>query len=409
MRSVDEQLKQVLGMAIRPTPVRVAIADAQGLRSAEQVLIGRPLPGFDQAAIDGYAVRSVDVIGGTEEQPVSLPVVGEIPAGSRQPLRLQPGQAVRVAAGAPLPTLADAVLPVDHTDGGSARLAVRRGVPSAAFVRRVGEDVQQGDVAVAKDATIGAAQIALLAAAGRDKVLVHPRPRVAVISTGDELTEVARPAASGQVPDVASYALASAAREAGAETPRPPRLVRCDARELRSALEDLLPFSEVVVVCGAAGGNAGAEAKAAFTGLGEIDATRVAMSPGSSQAFGRLGRELVPVFLFPSYPATALLLFEVFVRPLIRLGLGTADPHRRMVSARLTSPVSSPPGRRSFLRGRLLREVATGDYVVQPLGVAGANLLTTVADANAMIVVPEQTVDLTVDERVDVALLSARR
>lgn len=118
MRSVDEQLERILGTAIKPAPVRVAISEAHGLRCAEEVVASRALPGFDQAAIDGYAVRSVDLIGADVEKPVTLPVVGEIPAGSRQPLRLQPGQAVRVAAGAPLPTLADAVVPVGYTDAG---------------------------------------------------------------------------------------------------------------------------------------------------------------------------------------------------------------------------------------------------------------------------------------------------
>jgi len=409
VRSVDEQLKRVLEIAARPAPVRVALSDAHGLRSAEEVVAARALPGFDQAAIDGYAVRSVDVVGGSAAEPVELPVVGEIPAGSRQPLRLQPGQAVQVAAGAPLPTLADAVLPRAHTDGGSARLKVTRGVPSAGFVRRIGEDLQPGDVAVRRDAVIGAAQVALLAAAGRDKVLVHPRPRVAVVSMGDELVDVSRPAAAGHVPDVASYALTAAAREAGAEIARPPRLVRCDARELRSAVEDTLPFSEIIVVCGAAGGNAGAEAKAAFAGLGEIDTTRVAMAPGSSQAFGRLGRDAVPTFLFPSGPATALVLFEVLVRPLIRLGLGITDPYRRTVSARLTSPVTSPEGRRSFVRGRLLREVESGEYLVQPLATGGVHLLATLAEANALVTIPEATTEVGMDERVEVALLSSRR
>src|SRR3954462_12405242 len=159
MRSVDEQLARVIAAAVRPAPVRVAISEAQGLLCAEEVVAERALPGFDQAAVDGYAVRSVDVQP-ANDSPVSLPVVGEIPAGSRQPRRLQPGQAVRVATGAPLPTLADAVVPVGFADGGSARLMVHCGVPSAAFVRRIGEDVQPGDVAVRRDAVIGAAQVA---------------------------------------------------------------------------------------------------------------------------------------------------------------------------------------------------------------------------------------------------------
>jgi molybdopterin molybdotransferase len=403
---VDEQLQRVLAAAVRPAPVRVAISEAHGLRCAEEVVTARPLPGFDQAAIDGYAVRSVDLAGASEAGPVQLPVVGEIPAGSRQPLRLQPGQAVRVSTGAPLPTLADAVVPMAFTDGGAARLKVRRGVPSASFVRRIGEDVQPGDVAVRRDAVIGPAHVALLAAAGRDKVLVHPRPRVSVVSVGDELVDLARSPGAGQVADVCSHALTAAAREAGAETARA-ALVRGDSRELGAALQDRLPFSDVIVVCGAVGGGAGAEVRAAVSGLGELDTTRVAMHPGSSQGFGRLGPDGVPTFLFPSSPATALLLFEVLVRPLLRLALGRPDPYRRTISARLTSPVSSIPGRRGYLRGRLLRDQATREYLVQPIGTSGTHLLSTLTDANGIIVLPEGVTEASMDEPVDVVFLPA--
>ncbi len=406
MRTVDEQLERVLGAAVRPAPVRLAIAEAYGLRCAEEVVSSRPVPGFDMAAIDGYAVRSVDVFGAGEAVPIALPVVGEIPAGSRHPLRLQPGQAVRVAAGAPLPTLADAVVPVGYTDAGSARVSVTRSVPSAAFVRRLGEDVQPGDIAVRRDAVLGAAQVGLLAAAGRDKVLVHPRPRVSVISVGDELVELARTPSSGQVADVCSHALTAAAREAGADTSRA-GLVRGDARQIASAVQDRLPFSDVLVVCGTVGGRAGAEVQAALDGLGELDTTRVAMHPGSTQGFGRLGPDGIPMFLLPSHPATALLLFEVLVRPLLRTIEGRRDVQRRAVSARLTSPVTSVKGRRGYLRGRLLREKATGDYLVQPLATSGIHLLSALADANCLIVLPEDTTDVGLDEPVTVLHLPA--
>lgn len=404
MRSVDEQLARILDGALRPAPVRVSISEAYGLRCAEEVVVGRALPGFDQAAVDGYAVRSVDLIGASGAEPASLPVVGEIPAGSRQPLRLQPGQAVRVVAGAPLPTLADAVVPVGFTDGGTARLLVQRGVPSAAFVRRVGEDVQPGDVAVRRDAVIGAPQVGLLAGAGRDKVLVYPRPRVSVISVGDELVDIARAPGAGQVADVCSHAITAAARDAGAETGRS-GLVGGDAKEIAAAMLDRLPFSDVIVVCGAVGGHAGAEVHAALSGLGDIDSTRVAMHPGSTQAFGRLGADAVPTFLFPSNPASALLLFEVLVRPLLRTALGRPDPYRRTMTARLTSPISSRPDRRGYLRARLLREQATGEYLVQPLGTSGTHLLSSTGEANGLIVVPEDVTEATVDEIVTVAFL----
>ena len=171
---------------------------------AEEVVTERPLPGFDQAAIDGYAVRSVDVLGiggaadgdddgEADNREISLPVMGSIDAGARTPSRLQPRQAARVQTGAPMPTLADAVLPLRWTDGGEARVRVLRGVRSGAYVRRTGDDVQPGDVAVRAGTIIGAAQVGLLAAVGRERVLVHPRPRLSVMCVGGELVDIPRP------------------------------------------------------------------------------------------------------------------------------------------------------------------------------------------------------------------------
>ncbi|KOV89699.1 gephyrin-like molybdotransferase Glp [Nocardia sp. NRRL S-836] len=406
MRSVDEQLARVIAAAVRPAPVRVAISESQGLLCAEEVVAERALPGFDQAAVDGYAVRSVDV-SGANASPVQLPVVGEIPAGSRQPRRLQPGQAVRVATGAPLPTLADAVVPLGYTDGHHAKVTVSRSVPSAGFVRRTGEDVQTGDVAVRRGASIGAAQVGLLAAVGRNKVLVHPRPRVSVISLGEELVDVDRTPGQGQVYDVNSYALAAAARDAGAEVSRV-GIMSADPRRLREVVEGRLLLSEIVVVAGGVGGAVGDEVKAALADLGDMDVTRVAMHPGSAQGFGRLGPDAVPTFLLPAHPMSALVVFEVLVRPLIRAALGKKNPYRRAVSARLLSPLSSTKGRRGFLRGQLLRDADNGEYLVQPLGTSGSHLLASLAEANCLIMVDEDVTDVSVGEEVLVSFLAQR-
>jgi molybdopterin molybdotransferase len=407
VRSVDEQLARVLDTAVRPAPVRVAIAEAQGMLCAEEVVAQRALPGFDQAAVDGYAVRSVDLAGASTENPVTLPVVGEIPAGSRQPHRLQPGQAVRLVTGAPLPTLADAVVPVADTDGHPAHVSIYRAVPSAAFVRRIGEDVQPGDVAVRRGSVIAAAQVGLLAAVGRDRVLVHPRPRLSVLSVGDELVDVVRNPGAGEVYDVNSYALAAAARDAGADAVRV-GLVPRDTRRLRSAVEDHLSNSEILVLSGGIGGAAGEQVLDALGALGEVDGTRVAMHPGSMQGFGRLGPHKVPTFLLPANPVSALVVFEVLVRPLIRTTLGRNDPRRRRISARLLSPLASVPGRRGYLRARLLREEATGEYLVQPLGGSGTQLLSALAEANCLIELAEPTTEVTVGEQVTVAFLAPR-
>lgn len=413
VRTVEAQLRRVLDAAVRPAPIRVDISSAQGLLCAEEVVADRALPGFDQAAVDGFAVRSVDVRAAAEE-PVELPVVGEVAVGSRQAHRLQPGQAVRVATGAPLPTLADAVAPHDHTDaaddrgtGHRARLTVKKPVPSAAWVRRVGEDVAPGDVAVRRGAVVGAAQVGLLAAVGRTKVLVHPRPRVSVLAVGDELVDLDRTPGTGQVVDVNSYALAAAAADAGAEVTRL-GIASTEAAALREAVESALARSEIVVVAGGVGGRLGEDVQDALAALGTLDISRVAMHPGSVQGFGRLGTDEIPTFLLPANPVSALVVFEVLVRPLIRLTLGRAELHRREVTAALLSPITSPPGRRSYVRGRLLRDRQTGDYLAQPLGSSGSHLLSSLAEANALVVVDEDTVEVGVDDPVRVSFLAPR-
>jgi molybdopterin molybdotransferase len=420
VRSVEEQQARVTAAAVAPRPVRVAIAEAQGLMCAEEVVTERPLPGFDQAAIDGYAVRSVDVLGVGEpggdhddddgRGDVVLPVMATIEAGARAPSRLQPRQAVRVQTGAPLPTLADAVLPLRWTDGGESRVRVLRGVRSGAYVRRTGDDVQPGDVAVRAGTIIGPAQVGLLAAVGRERVLVHPRPRLSVMAVGGELVDISRTPGNGQVYDVNSYALAAAGRDAGAEVNRV-GIVSNDPTELRDVVEGQLNRAEVVVIAGAVGGAAAEAVRSALSELGEMEVTRVAMHPGSVQGFGQLGPEGVPTFLLPANPVSALVVFEVMVRPLIRLALGKRQPMRRIVAARTLSPISSVAGRKGFLRGQLMRDQDTGDYLVQALGGApgtSSHLLATLAEANCLVVVPAEAEQLRTGEVVDVAFLAQR-
>src|SRR5271154_1990343 len=411
VRSVEEQQARVSAAAVAPRPVRVAIAEAQGLLCAEEVVTEHPLPGFDQAAIDGYAVRSVDVLGVGQGDPsedqaddelqslnavegsspgngVTLPVMGTVEAGARTPSRLQPGQAARVQTGAPLPTVADAVLPLRWTDGGQSRVRVLRGVRSGAYVRRTGDDVQPGDVAVRAGTIIGAAQVGLLAAVGRDRVLVHPRPRLSVLAVGGELVDISRTPGNGQVYDVNSYALAAAGRDAGAEVNRV-GIVSNDPEELGEIVEGQINRAEI----------------------GEMEVVRVAMHPGSVQGFGQLGRDGVLTFLLPANPVSALVVFEVMVRPLIRLSLGKRQPMRRVVQARTLSPITSVAGRKGFLRGQLMRDQDTGEYLVQALGGApgaSSHLLATLAEANCLVVVPRDAEQIRTGEVVEVAFLAQR-
>jgi len=318
-------------------------------------------------------------------------------------------EAARVQTGAPMPTLADAVLPLRWTDGGDSKVRVLRSVPTGAYVRRTGDDVQPGDVAVRAGVIIGAAQVGLLAAVGRERVLVHPRPRLSVMSVGSELVDISRTPGNGQVYDVNSFALAAAGRDAGAEVTRV-GIISSDPKELREIVEGQLNRAEVVLIAGAVGGAAAEGVRSALSTLGEMDIDRVAMHPGSVQGFGQLGPEGVPTFLLPANPVSALVVFEVMVRPLIRLSLGKRQPMRRIVEARTLAPISSVRGRKGYLRGQLMRDQDTDEYLVQELGAPGrsSHLLATLAEANCLVLVPSDAEQIRTGEIVNVAFLAQR-
>ena len=185
-------------------------------------------------------------------------------------------------------------------------------------------------------------------------------------------------------------------------------LASADATALREAVESALARSEIVVLAGGVGGRLGEDVQDTLSALGPVDISRVAMHPGSVQGFGRLGAEEIPTFLLPANPVSALVAFEVLVRPLIRLALGRQELHRREVTASLLSPVTSPPGRRSYVRGRLLRDRGTADYLAQPLGGSGSHLLSSLAEANALIVIDEDTTEVGMDAPVRVSFLAPR-
>jgi len=418
MRSVDDHLAMIIDATMRPEPIRIGITDALGLMCAEEVQASAPLPGFSQAAVDGYAVRAVDVGGGKslgqrEDAPLpdaSLPVVGEVAAGSQKPLRLQPRQAVRVATGAPLPTLADAVLPLEWSDRGRKRVTPHRPVRSGDFIRREGDDIQPGDIAVRSGAVLGPAQIGLLASTGRDKVLVYPRPRVTVMSYGLELVDIDRKPGLGQVFDVSSYAVASAAKDAGAEVNRV-GIINAEPRRLKEQLAVQTQKSEFMIITGAVGGSSAKPVQDALGELGDIDTTRVAMHPGSAQGFGLVGPDRIPVFLLPSNPVSALVIFEAHIRPAIRTSLGKRVPTRRTVKARSLGRIESIPGRIGFIRARLMRDAETHDYLVDGIGgVSGspAHLLAGLAEANAIIRIPADVSEVRPGDIVDVIFLQQR-
>jgi molybdopterin molybdotransferase len=267
-------------------------------------------------------------------------------------------------------------------------------------VRRVGEDVQTGDLVISAGTPLGPAQVALLASVGRDRVHVRPRPRVSVVSTGSELVDVGTRPAMGEIVDSNSYGLAAAARDAGAEAYRV-GIVPDDHARLVDVLEGQLPRADMIVTSGGVSAGAFDVVKQALTELGTVGFTRVAMQPGMPQGFGTLGRDRTPIFCLPGNPVSALVSFEVFVRPAIRLMLGKRRLERRTVTATMRQQVSSPAGRRQYRRG-LLHRAADGSYSCEPVGGAGSHLLASLARANCLVVIDEEVTEVSEGDQVTV-------
>jgi molybdopterin molybdotransferase len=328
-----------------------------------------------------------------------LPVAAEVAAGDTGAYALQPGTAIKIMTGAMMPHGAEAVVPVEWTDGGRAQVSIRAGAEYGHAVRLAGEDAKAGQVLVAAGTRLRPMQIAVTAAAGRGSVLVRPRPRVVVLSTGNELAEPGTPVAPGRIWDSNSFMLAAAAREAGCLAYR--RVALPDhPDEVLPAIEAQLARADLMITTG--GVSMGGEhdvVKAALQRLGTITFRKVAMQPGMPQGFGTVAR--VPIFTLPGNPVSAYVSFQVFARPAIGALQGDDGLGLEKIQAELTGPVRSPAGRRSFLRGVLDRTRG----LIAPLTGQGSHQVATLGQANALVIVPERVVRMSEGDPAEVLVL----
>jgi molybdopterin molybdotransferase len=370
-------------------------------------------------------VRSADLEGARPEAPVVLPVTEEVRAGEVDPAALVPGAAIRIASGAPIPSGADAVIALDFTDHGLARVAVRTQPAVGENIRRKAEDVEEGRIVLRRGTRVGARQVALLAGVGRSRVLVHPRPRVVIISIGDEIVEPGRRARPGTVFDANGHALSTAVADAGAQTFRV-AAVPDERQILRQTIEDQLVRADLIVTTGGISYGSGDTVREVLGALGTVRFDNVAAWPGHILGVGTVGTSAsgdqasgpggeaggtltgggipggapdgsdgggTPIFCLPGDPVSAQVCFEVYVRPALRHMQGWSVLNRPSVQARVDRSWYSPRGRREFVRVRLSGDPRSG-YQAKVMGAPSSLLLSALAESNALAVVPEDVTNV---------------
>jgi molybdopterin molybdotransferase len=384
MRQVDEVRRWILDRVPTLQPIELPLQEAQGCVLATDVSAQLDLPPFSSSAMDGFAVRSADVAEATAQDPVRLRIVGRVAAGQQPDATVGLDEAIRIATGAPVPAGADTIVPVEDTSlEGEAVRILRPGAPGA-FIRPAGQDVKAGTVLVPKGRRVSAPELGLLASAGYSSVLVHPRPRVVVISTGDELVEPGRPASFGLIRDSNAFTLYGGLRDAGAE-PFLGGIVRDDVEQLRETVLGLAIRADCFISSGGVSVGERDVVKKAFFRRGDIEFYKVAMQPGMPQGFGAI--EGKPYWGLPGNPVSVFVSFEVFIRPALLKMMGRSDIFRPEVSAILETDVSGPKERMVFARVRVTRH--NGEWHAASTGPGQSNLISTVAKANGLAIIPQ--------------------
>jgi len=396
VRTVEEH-QQVVADLLRSTGTEeVPLARAAGRVLAEDVTAAVPLPVFTNSAMDGYAARWDDVGAATEQTPVRLPVTADLPAGRVDVPVLEPGAVHRIMTGAPMPAGADVVVPVERTDGATDTVTITSSPGRGTHLRHAGEDIAEGAVALAAGVVLGSSQLGLAASIGRSTVVVRRRPRVLVLSTGSELVAPGEPLAPGQIYESNSLLLATAVQDAGGEA-RTLHFVPDDVEQFLETVRAELATADLLLTSGGVSMGAYEVVKDAFGALGTVEFLKVAMQPGGPQGCGTV--DGVPVVTLPGNPVSSFVSFEVFVRPALRRAMGITHPGRLRTTARLTGPLTSPAGKRQFLRGWF-----DGGEVSQ-VGGPGSHLVAHLARANSLVVVPEDVTALPAGSSVEVVLI----
>lgn len=407
---VDAALARVLDAVCPLPPIELPLLDALGAVTAVTIHATEDVPPFTNSAMDGFAVRARDTRGASRGTPVPLAVVGAIAAGEAARAPVGPGQAVRIMTGAPMPAGADAVVRFEETAGdysGTDVVRIRHPVAVRENVRLAGEDLRAGEAAIPAGTLLNAPHAGLLAALGQTSVRVHRQPRVAILSTGNELVGADGETGAGRIRDSNSTTLSALVIEA-AGRPLALGAVRDEMDELRLALRRTVAEFQPDLILTSGGVSVGDYdmVKDALQAEGRIAIWQVRMKPGKALAFGVVAG--VPLLGLPGNPVAAAISFLQFGRPAIRRMRGHADVTLPTVSAVVTEAVANRGQRRHYVRTRLSRD-REGRAIATPVGEQGAGILSSLAMADGLLVVPEDQADVPAGSRVTVQLLRGAR
>jgi molybdopterin molybdotransferase len=400
MISVSKAREIILSSVGTVDTQNVSLLASLGMVLAEDVQSDIDIPPFDNSAMDGYALISEDVKGASDDEPVSLLVIQDLPAGYVARANVEKGKAIRIMTGAPLPPGADAVVPVELTRAEGERVLVTREVRAEENVRRAGEDIHGGETVLRKGTKVGPAELGMLASLGRAHVAVFRRPVVGIISTGDELIPVEEELQPGKIRDSNSYTLLGLVQETGA-VPIRLGIVGDDAELLKNTILDHLDRVDLFITSGGVSVGDYDMVKGVLAELGEVNFWKVAMRPGKPQAFGLIQGK--PLFGLPGNPVSVMVSYEQFIRPALLKMMGLNELYRPVVEAEIETPMGRSKGRVEFIRVILREE--NGVFKARVTGPQGSGILKSMVLGHGLAVLPEEVGRLEPGERVKVQLL----
>jgi len=397
--SLDEAKKRLFSaVKVIQKVEEIPLTEAYGRILAEDYYSEVDIPPFDRATMDGYAVKAEDTFGAEEDNPVELKVIGKVEAGEVPNMEVRKGTAVEISTGAVIPKGANAVVMVEYTSRKNDSILIYKPVPPGANIMSAGSDIRAGELLVRKGTKLTAREIGVLASAGFDKVKVIMKPKIAVVSTGNELKSPGEKLEFGKIYDVNTYTICAGIIENGGE-PIPLGIARDDESEIRSMILRGLELADMVILSGGTSAGVGDKIYRILGELGEILAHGIAVKPGKPTVLAIVDDK--PVIGLPGYPTSALMIFELIVAPLIRLMAGLQKEEYKSIKARIPIRYISAMGRREFLPVNIVK--SEGGFVAYPF-VDYSGAISTLAEADGFVEIPENKFILEENEEVEVRL-----